>query len=143
MTKFKEYLRAKGVKLECDYECLPYDSIECVETRVLHNYIIVAMFSNCAGWEYAVFNKHGVCGYFDEGDRQTYISDSHCDPEFVTWLCHTGCKIPTTLFAVAVCMYEKEEKIRLAFKHMRAGIMDEKTFHKWIVRQYSKYIRSV
>ena len=143
MTKFKEYLRAKGIKLECDYEYLPFNSIECVETRVLDNYIIVAMFSNCAGWEYAVFNKHGVCGCFDEDDRQTYISGPRCDPEFISWLCHTGCGIPTTLFAVTVYMYDKDEKIRLAFKHMRAGIIDEKTFHKLIVRRYSKYITNV
>ena len=143
MTKFKEYLRAKGIKLECDYVYLPYGYIECVETRVLDNYIIVAMFSNCAGWEYAVFNKHGVCGCFDEDDRQTYISGPHCDPEFTSWMCNTDCEISSTLFTVAVGMYENDAKVRVAFKHMRAGIMDKKAFYKFLVRQYPKHIRSV
>ena len=143
MTKFKEYLRAKGIKLECDYEYLPHGYIECVETRVLDSYIIVAMFSNCAGWEYAVFNKYGVCGYFDDDDRQAYISGPHCDPEFVSWMCHTSYKISSTLFTVAVGMYENDEKIRIAFKHMRAGIMNEEAFYKLLVRQYPKHITSV
>ena len=143
MTKFKEYLRAKGIKLECDYEFLPCGYIERVETRVLDNYIIAAMFSNCAGWEYAVFNKHGVCGCFDEDDRQTYISGPHCDPEFATWMCDTSCKISSTLFTVAVGMYKNDEKVRVAFKHMRAGIMNEEAFYKLLVKQYPKYIRSV
>ena len=143
MTKFKEYLRAKGIKLECDYEYLPYDSIECVETRVLDNYIIAAMFSNCAGWGYVVFNKHGVCGCFDEDDRQTYISGPHYDPEFTSWECNTDCEISATLFTVAVGMYANDAKVRVAFKHMRAGIMDEKAFCKFLVRQYPKHIRNV
>ena len=143
MTKFKEYLRAKGIKLECDYEYLPYGYIECVETRVLDNYIIVAMFSNCAGWEYAVFNKYGVCGYFDDGDDNAYVEGQHCDPEFTSWMCDTSCEISSTLFTVAVGMYVNDEKVRIAFKHMRAGIMNEEAFYKLLVRQYPKHITSV
>ena len=143
MTKYKEYLRAKGIKLECDYAYLPHGYIECVETRVLDNYIIVAMFSNCAVWEYAVFNKCGVCGYFDDDDRQTYISGPHCDPEFTSWMRHTRCSISSTLFTVAVGMYVNDEKVRIAFKHMRAGIMDEQAFYKLLIRQYPKHITSV
>ena len=143
MTKFKEYLRVKGIKLECDYEYLPHGYIERIETRVLDSYIIVAMFSNCAGWEYAVFNKYGVCGYFDDDDRQTYISGPHCDLEFTSWMCHTSCSISSTLFTVAIGMYDNDEKVRIAFKHMRAGIMNEEAFYKLLVRQYPKHITSV
>ena len=39
--------------------------------------------------------------------------------------------------------YEDHAKVRVAFKHMRAGIMDEKVFYKWLVRQYPKHIRNV
>ena len=35
MTKYKEYLRHKGYKLECEYECLPsFEGIQTVKTRV-------------------------------------------------------------------------------------------------------------
>ena len=30
MTKFKEYLRAKGIKVACDFEVLPYNGIDAV-----------------------------------------------------------------------------------------------------------------
>ena len=134
MTKYKEYLRAKGIKLECDYEYLPYGYVECVETRVLDNYIIVDMFSNCAGWEYAVFNKHGVCGCFDEDDRQTYISGPHCDPEYIDFLLDMGHDNSEWALTVMRNTYEEHAKIRVAFKHMKAGIMDARTFYKLALR---------
>lgn len=35
MTKYKEYLRSKGYKLECDYEFLPsFEGVQTVGTRV-------------------------------------------------------------------------------------------------------------
>ena len=34
MTKYKEYLRSKGIKLMCDYEALPYKNLEAVKTSV-------------------------------------------------------------------------------------------------------------
>ena len=143
MTKFKEYLRAKGIKLECDYEFLPCNSIEAVEARVVDGCVVAVAYSNCAGAGYAVFNRFGECSYFDSDGYKAQVEGSHCDPEYIDWLCHTSCKISTTLFPVAACMYEKDKKVRIAFKHMLAGIMDEEVFYKYIVRQYPKYIRSV
>ena len=140
MTKFKEYLRAKGIKLECDYEFLPCGYIECVETRVLDNYIIVAMFSNCAGWEYAVFNKHGVCDWFDEDDRQTYISGPHCDPEYIDFLLDMGYDNSEAARAIMRYTYANDVKTRIAFKHMRAGIMDKEVFRKWHLKRCLEYV---
>ena len=143
MTKFKEYLRAKGIKLECDYEFLPCNSIEAVETIAMDDCVVAVVYSNCVGAEYAVFNRYGECEYYDSDDYHAYVGDPHCAPEYIDWLCHTSCNISTTLFPVAACMYEQDKKVRIAFKHMLAGIMDEEVFYKYIVRQYPKYIRSV
>ena len=143
MTKFKEYLRAKGIKLECDYEFLPCGYIECVETEVMDSCVVAVVYSNCAGAQYAVFNRYGECNYFDGDDSQACIECFNCAPEFASWMCNTSCKISSTLFTVAVGMYKNDEKVRIAFRHMHAGIMDEEVFYKWLVRQYPKHITSV
>ena len=143
MTKFKEYLRSKGIKLECDYEFLPCGYVEGVTTKVMDGCVVAVVYSNCADPEYAVYDRSGVCGYFDGDDCQTYISGPHCDSEFASWMCNTDCEISSTLFTVAVGMYKNDAKVRVAFKHMRAGIMDEKAFYKLLVRQYPKHIRNV
>ena len=143
MTKFKNYLRSKGIKLECDYEFLPCNYIEAVTTEVINGCIVVIVYSNCAGAEYAVYNRSGDCSYFNHFDFDAYLEDSRLDPEFTSWMCDTSYKISSTLFTVAVGMYKNDEKVRVAFKHMRAGIMDEEVFYKWLVRQYPKHIRNV
>ena len=143
MTKFKEYLRAKGIKLECDYEFLPCNSIEGVATRVIDGGVVAIVYSNCVGAEYAVFNRYGECIYYDSDAYHAYVGDPNCDPEFTTWMCDTSYKISSTLFTVAVGMYKNDEKVRIAFKHMSAGIMNEEAFYKLLVKQYPKYIRSV
>ena len=143
MTKFKEYLRSKGIKLECDYEFLPCNYIEGVATGVMDDGVVAVVYSNCAGAEYAVFNRCGECDYYDSQDYHDYIEYSHCEHAFASWMCNTDCEISSTLFTVAVGMYKNDEKVRIAFKHMRAGIMNEKVFYEWLVKQYPKYIRSV
>ena len=144
MTKFKEYLRAKGIKLECDFEVLPYNGLVGIATYVVDDGVVAECYHESTGSRYYVYNKYGEYSYFfDDYEFHAYVGDPHCTPEYIDWLCHTSCNISTTLFPVAACMYEKDEKVRIAFKHMLAGIMDEEVFYKYIVRQYPKYIRSV
>ena len=81
MTKFKEYLRAKGIKLECDYECLPCGYIEAVKTRIMDGCIVAVVYSNCAGAEYAVYDRSGACSYYDSFDCPDHVDDTHCDPD--------------------------------------------------------------
>ena len=76
MTKFKEYLRAKGSKLECDYE---------------------------------------------------YI-------EYIDFLRGMGCIDSDWALTVMRNTYEDHAKVRIAFKHMKAGIMDAKAFCKLALR---------
>ena len=144
MTKFKEYLRAKGIKLECDFEVLPYNGLVGIATYVVDDGVVAACYHESAGSGYYVYNKYGEYSYFfDDYEFHAYVGSPNYDLEYIDWLCHTRYNISTALYPVAVCMYERDEKVRIAFKHMLAGIMDEEVFYKYIVRQYPKYIRSV
>lgn len=144
MTKFKEYLRAKGIKMECDFEVLPYNGIDGIATYVVDDGVVAEYYHESTGSRYYVYDKYGVYSYFfDSWEFHAYVGDTHCDPEFTSWMCHTSCKISSTLFTVAVGMYKNDEKVRIAFKHMMAGIMNEEVFYKWLIKQYPKHIRSV
>ena len=134
MTKFKEYLRAKGIKLECDYEFLPCGYIEGVTTKVMDGCVVAVVYSNCAGAEYAVYDRSGVCSYFDGDGYKAYIRGSHCNPEYIAFLLDMGCDNSEWSLTVMRHVYEDHAKIRLAFKHMKAGIMDERAFYKLALR---------
>ena len=134
MTKFKEYLRAKGIKLECDYEFLPCNSIEAVEARVVGGCVVAVVYSNCAGAEYAVFNRYGECSYFDGDGYKAHMRASHCDPEYIDFLRGMGYIDSDWELAVMRNTYEEHAKVRIAFKHMKAGIMDAKAFCKLALR---------
>ena len=134
MTKFKEYLRAKGIKLECDYEFLPCGYIEGVTTKVMDDCVVAVVYSNCVGAEYAVYDRSGVCSYFDGDGYKAYIRGSHCNPEYIAFLLDMGYDNSERALAVMWHVYEDHTKIRLAFKHMKAGIMDERAFYKLALR---------
>ena len=134
MTKFKEYLRAKGIKLECDYEFLPCGYIEGVTTKVIDGCVVAVVYSNCAGAEYAVYSRSGECSYFDGEDYKAYIRGSHCNPEYIAFLLDMGYDNSEWALAVMQHVYEDHARIRLAFKHMKAGIMDARTFYKLALR---------
>ena len=36
--------------------------------------------------------------------------------------------------------YIEDEKVRIAFKHMKAGIMDEEVFRKWHLKHCLEYV---
>ena len=144
MTKFKKYLRAKGVLLECDIDAFPNMGIHHVETHVLGDCIeVLTCYMDSPFTDQVVFDNNGrwsaPCERLYEGCGAAL---NGCD-DYVAWLCHTSCKISTALYPVAVCMYERDEKVRIAFKHMLAGIMSEEVLYKYIVRQYPKYISRV
>ena len=143
MTKYKEYLRSKGVKLNCDYEALPYKKLETIETSATDGCVIATAYFNTFGpWSIA-YNKHGECMEFCPDEEDLDLLKLYYGFEFTNWMYDTSCKISSTLFTVAAGMFKNDEKVRVAFRHMRAGIMDEKVFYKFLVRQYTKHIRSV
>ena len=149
MTKFKEYLMAKGALgcdpyNECDFEINTCAGIETqVSAEIMDGRIVVVVYSNIADPEYAVYDKRGEHGWFNTHGDLSCIERFRCDPEFATWMCDTSYKISSTLFTVAVGMYKNDAKVRVAFKHMRAGIMNEEAFYQLLVRQYPKHITSV
>ena len=134
MTKFKKYLRAKGIKLECDYEFLPYDYIEAVKTRVLDDCVVVIYYYNCTSPEYMVYDRHGEHGWYDLYDDGDFIERSNISSEYIDFLRDMGYIDSGWALAVMRNVYEDHAKIRIAFKHMKAGIMDEKTFCKLALR---------
>lgn len=140
MTKFKEYLRAKGIKLECDYEFLPCGYIEDVKTRIMDGCIVAVIYSNCADPEYAVYDRYGEHGWFDTNGDASCVERFNCDPEYTDWLYGTDYAENEGARAIMRYTYANDAKTRIAFKHMRAGIMDEEVFLKWHVKHCLEYV---
>ena len=135
MTKFKEYLRAKGIKLECDYEVLPYNGIDGIATYVVDDGVVAEYYSESIGSIYYVYNKYGEHScIFDSWEFHAYVGSPNCTPEFIAFLLDMGYDNSEWALAVMQHVYEDHAKIRLAFKHMKAGIMDARTFYKLALR---------
>ena len=135
MTKFKEYLRAKGIKLECDFEVLPYNGIAGIATYVVDDGVVAEYYHESTGSRYYVYDKCGVYSYFfDSWEFHAYVGDPHCDPEYIDFLRDMGYDNSEWALTVMRNTYEDHAKIRVAFKHMKAGIMDARTFYKLALR---------
>ena len=141
MTKYKEYLRAKGVMLECDYEFLPCGYIEGVTTKVMDDCVVAVVYSNCVGAEYAVYDRSGVCSYFDGDGYKACISGSHCDPELMRWLYDNGFtdRALNHLMIHYSPLYSSYG-VYVAFLHVRAGIMNEAAFYKLVSKRCQQAI---
>ena len=140
MTKFKEYLRAKGIKLECDYEFLPCGYIEAVETRIMDGCIVAVVYSNCTDPEYAVYDRYGEHGWFDTYGDASCVERFNCSTEYTDWLYGEGYADSEGARAVMRYAYVEDAKVRIAFKHMKAGIMDKEVFRKWHVKHCLEYV---
>ena len=144
MTKFKEYLRAKGIKLECDFEVLPYNGLAGIATYVVDDGVVAEYYSESIGSVYYVYNKYGEHScFFDSYEFHAYVGGPNCDPEYIDFLYDTGCNKSFGVFEDMEWLYLNDAKVRIAFKHMKAGIMDWEVFYRWISDRYNKYIGSV
>ena len=144
MTKFKEYLRSKGIKLECDYEFLPCGYIDGIATYVVDDGVVAECYHESTGSRYYAYDKYGVYSYFfDDYEFHAYVGGPNCDPEFIDFLYDTGCNKSFGVFEDMEWLYLNDAKVRIAFKHMNAGIMDWEVFYRWISDRYNKYIGSV
>ena len=142
MTKYKEYLRAKGTKLECDFEVLPYNDLVGVATYVVDDGVVAECYHESTGSRYHVYNKYGEYSYFfDEYEFHAYVGGPNCDPEYIDFLYDTGCNKDFGVFEDMEWLYLNDEKVRIAFKHMKAGIMDYLAFYRWISDRYQKLTR--
>ena len=135
MTKFKEYLRAKGIKMECDFEVLPYNGIDGIATYVVDDGVVAEYYHESTGSRYHVYDKYGVYSYFfDSWEFHAYVGSPHCDPEYIDFLRDMGYDNSEQALTVMLNTYEDHAKIRVAFKHMKAGIMDKSAFYKLALR---------
>ena len=135
MTKFKKYLRAKGIKLECDFEVLPYNGLVGIATYVVDDGVVAECYHESTGSRYYVYNKYGEYSYFfDSYEFHAYVGGPNCDPEYIDFLLDMGYDNSEWALAVMQHVYEEHAKIRLAFKHMKAGIMDAEAFCKLALR---------
>ena len=135
MTKFKEYLRAKGIKLECDFEVLPYNGLVGIATYVVDDGVVAECYHESTGSRYYVYNKYGEYSYFfDSYEFYAYVGYPNCDPEYIDFLLDMGYDNSEWSLTVMRHVYEDHAKVRLAFKHMKAGIMDAKAFCKLALR---------
>lgn len=135
MTKFKEYLRAKGIKMECDFEVLPYNGIDGIATYVVDDGVVAEYYHESTGSRYHVYDKYGVYSYFfDSWEFHAYVGNTNCDPEYIDFLRDMGYDNSEWALDVMRNTYEDHAKIRVAFKHMKAGIMDARAFYKLALR---------
>ena len=141
MTKFKKYLRAKGIKLDCDYEEYCNGIVE-IATGVLANGIVVGVHHENVGFHYAVYNRSGDCSYFNHFDFDAYVEDSRDDVDFIYWLHEMHCNESYVVYNTMLQMYQVDEDVRVAFNHVKAGIMDELVFYGWISDRYQEFTRS-
>lgn len=66
MNRFKEYVRKKGVMLECDFECLPCDGIE--EIVVIPERAQVSTYHVSAGWGHMIAERDGTLNWLYTND---------------------------------------------------------------------------
>jgi len=141
MTKFKKYLMAKGITLygqpynEYDFEintCAGIETQTCVE--IMDGCIVVVIYSNIADPEYAVYDRYGEHGWFNTNGDMSCVERFCCDPEYIDFLRDMGYDNSEWALDVMRNTYEEHAKIRVAFKHMKAGIMDARTFYKLALR---------
>lgn len=155
MTKYKEFMRAKGIMLRCDFAALscsdfemtPYTDfydVEFLGTGVLDNGVMAAACSNISGREYVVVDRYGDCSSFKHDKYMAYIEEARCPYEYIAYLQDTCYALPKVVhdpvFETMKRMYVDDVKVRTAFNHMRAGIMDDLVFCKWLAKRCQKIL---
>ena len=141
MTKYKEYLKAHGIKVQCDYEAEYCHGIDEIATAVLNNGVVVGVHHVSMGCCYAACDRSGAWSYFCDYDLDMHLEDLCCDVDYSYWLHEMHCNESYVVYDTMLQMYKDDEKVRIAFKHMKAGIMDFFAFYGWISDRYQKLTR--
>ena len=87
-----------------------------------------------------VYDRSGAWRYISRSEYQAHVGNRHHDPaypeypEYIDFLRGMGYIDSDWALTVMRNTYEDHAKIRLAFKHMKAGIMDVKAFCKLALR---------
>lgn len=141
MTKYKEYLKAHGIKVQCDYEAEYCHGVDEIDTAVLNNGIVVSVHHASMGYCYAACDRSGAWSYFYDFDLDMHLEDLCCDVDYIYWLHEMHCNESYVVYNTMMQMYKDDEKVRIAFKHMKAGIMDFFAFYGWLSDRYQKLTR--
>ena len=153
MTKYKEFMRAHGIELQCDFAALscsdfemtPYTDfydVEFLGTEVLDNGVMAAACSNISGREYVVVDRYGDCSSFKHDKYMAYIEESRCPYEYTAYIQQACNMLPNSVYSTVIVamedMYADDEKVRTAFRHMQAGVMTTIAFSKLLAKRCKK-----
>lgn len=139
MTRYKEFLR-EHVLLACDYDALPYYELEAVETRVVYNGVVVTWYYSDTEPEATICYSNGDGVRFKPYSDDADLLMLPYDAAYMFWLRDAGYAKSEKALDIAMYMYRYSEKVRIAFRHMRAGIMNEDVFYKWFAKRFRKSI---
>ena len=78
MTKFKEYLRAKGIKLECDYASMPHYDLVAVKTCVSDKGVVLIRYFRNALPQCTVYYSDGHSVRFGAYKGDIKLLCTHC-----------------------------------------------------------------
>ena len=139
MTRYKEYLRAEGTLLACDYDALPYYELVAVKTSVMYNGGVVTRYYSDAEPDAEMYKSRGGYSHFKPNNNDELVMLPY-DGGYMFWLLDMGYSKYEETLHVAMRMYQYDEKVRVAFRHMKAGIMDADAFYKWFAKRFRKSI---
>ena len=143
MTKYKEFLRTKGIKLECDFDVFPHMGIHHVETHVLGNCLeVLTQYTDAYFPDQVVFDNAGTWRAPSERLYKHGTATLNGFDDYVTWLRSKDYDKLYAGFGVMKELY-LHEKVRIAFLHVRAGIMSEPVFYEWINKLFIKTVSSL
>lgn len=146
MTKYKEFMRAHGTKLACDFNYLPYKGLESIETRVMDACVVAIAHFNNTTPQYVVYDRYGECDYYDGPDYNAHIEKTRCPYEYTTCI-QTACHmLPRSVYKTVITamedLYTDNAKVRTAFKHLKADIMAPIAFSK-LLAKYCKKLTAI
>ena len=90
-----------------------------------------------------VYDRSGACRYISRSEYQAHVGNRHYDPEcpeypeyieYIDFLRGMGYIDSDWELTIMRNTYEDHAKVRLAFKHMKAGFMDAGTLYKLAFR---------
>ena len=136
MTKYKKYLRAHVATLNWGSDSFPYKGIHHVETHVLDAYLeVLTYYTYTCMPHQLVFDRDGKWSIPSERLYKYCMESRNGFYDYVDWLRSKEYDLPYAGFDVMKELY-LNEKVQIAFLHVRAGIMDELVFYEWIDKLY-------
>lgn len=81
MTKYKEYLRARGNLLECDYASMPHYDLVAVKTCVSDKGVVLIRYFRNALPQCTIYYSNGYSVRFGAFRGDIKMLCTHCDPK--------------------------------------------------------------